>query len=671
MGVFGDWAQNYYDLGFSVLPVHPEKKACFISEWTNKFSKRFPTEEEQEQYIEKYDDHDIGLATGESSGVIAIDFDYDNMADSSAIEQLIIGALPVTPCIKKGAKGWTRFYRYDGEVKNLGIDRFGTRMVDILSTGRLTVLPPSSHRQEGVSYRWIGSTELLELDADDLPFAYPDHIRQLVEISNYDNSIFNEIGVSKKQRHDAIVGFILKYSDQATDLEDLVQKTIQADIELHKDHAKGPYFSDKKYLKNGSGYETCKNLCERVIDWKSRKRADSGIDWTIGKYPRLHSDGKKSSTNYEDFKSFFEFNYPRVRFDKIRRTSYFFSERDEKWFPIDNLREVIESEAHDVGLSPAYVNRHLQRWLSGLEPRLCIDIPRWQGRDVIGEMVGRLEITNIERSFCVELIKEWCANIFRRLHDVKKREQNRMIILKGGQGIGKDSWINYMFGSFGSYFSEIEILDRKIENYQTISDLLVANIPEFDETHRVSISTLKSLITSPGATFRAAYARKSEFVPFYVSYISSCNFDHILRDSSGNRRFMIFDVEHIKFDYDEIPQDQILAQMYHLYKKNYKASRLAHESMSIHIKNQTPDNIDELIGMDCEAIIYNTKNLKNDPLNWSAISPEIEKISRRYKVSIRRIQTIMKAQGLSRHTNQGTVYMTERMKNDSSILQKL
>lgn len=667
MSIFNQWAQNYYDSGFSVLPVDPKTKACFIKGWTEKFSHRFPTEKEQEYYIEKYGTHDLGLATGESSGIIAIDFDY-TMADAKAIEQLIIGALPVTPCIKKGEKGWTRFYRFDGEVTNAAIDRFGTRMVDVLSTGRLTVLPPSSHRKEGVSYVWIGSTELLDCDNSDLPLLSRKHIEQIKEIADYDNSIFNDCGVSKKPRHDAVVGFILRYSDQATDLEDLIQKTLRADVDLHKDEKKGPYLSDKNYLKDKSPYEFTKNLCSRVCDWKTTKREGQGINWVIGKYPRLHSQGKKSSTNYEDFKSFFEFTYPNVRFDKIRRTSYHYSDRLKKWEPIDNIREVIESEAGDVGLSPSYINRHLQRWLSGLEPRLTIDIPRWEGRDVVSEMVERLEVSNIEKKYVVELFKEWGANVFRRLNDVKGREQNAMIVLKGGQGIGKDSFINYMFGSFGSYFSEIEIQDRKIENYQTIADLLVANIPEFDETHRISISTLKSLITSPGATFRAAYARKSDYVPFYVSYISSCNFDHILRDSSGNRRFIIFEVEKIKWGYDDVPQPQILAQFHQLYKVDYHASKEATTLMKEYIKRNTPDDIDEMIALDCDEVIYNLTAVDNQPIKWTQISAEIERISKRYRVSIRRVQSILKKEQLCEKTRDGVRYKSKREKTIQSLI---
>jgi len=670
MGVFGDWAQNYYDSGFSVLPVHPKKKACFIEGWTNKFSFKFPSEKDQEHYVDKYADHSIGLATGESSGIVAIDFDYVDMADSQAIEDLIIGSLPYTPCIKKGAKGWTRFYRFDGEVKNLGIDRFGVRMVDILSTGRLTVIPPSLHSNDGTIYKWIGEFALLDIDANEIPLVTSEHIDQMVETSKYDNSIFEECGIAKTSRHDLIVGFILRASDKATDIEDLIHKVQQFDVEINAREKKGPYLHDKRYLKDKSSYEFTKDFCMRVCGWKQRKKQSQGINWDIGKYPSLHAQGKKASTNFEDFRSFFKFNYPTARFDRLRRTTFVQDTRLNRWEPIDNIREVIESKASEAGLSPNYVNRHLQRWASTLEPRLVVDIKRWDGKDHVGDMCKSLSIQNVDQSVALSLFKEWGANVFRRLNDKRRMEQNAMIILKGDQGIGKDTFINHLFRALGPYFSEIELQERKIENYQTISDLLVANIPEFDETHKVGLATLKSLITSPGATFRAAYARKSEFVPFCVSYISSCNFDHILRDASGNRRFWIFELDSIDWSYASVDPEQILAQWHHLYKTNYRSDKEALKSMKEYIKKETPDSVDDLIVQECDSIIYSLTPLNNDPVGWVKLAPEVDKLARRYRVSIRRVQSVMKKYDLSFRTREGIFYKSSKLKTQSSMLPK-
>ena len=662
MGVFGDYAAKYYESGYSVLPVEPKTKACRLPEWTKIFSYNFPSEEEQSFYSKKYDHWLLGLATGDSSGVIGIDFDY-TMADSKKIEALIIGALPPTPVIKTGKKGWTRFYAFDGEVKNQSFDRFGSRMIDVLSTGRLTVLPPSAHSEgSDIYYRWITPDTLLDIDANELPFIHKEHIDQLEEIALLDNSIFNEVLTKDSSRHGKVVGFILKESDKALDIEDLIQKCIGYDDKVNSSDPKGPYFADKRYLDGRRPYEMCKELATRVCEWKKRKKAEKGITWDIGKYPKLHAQGKKASTNYEDFKQFFEFHYPRTRYDLVKRATYTYNGNLKKWVPIENIEKIIESDASQVGLSPSYVDRHLQKWCSSMKPRLLIDIPRWDGKDRIKKAVSCLKFTDIGNLEFEDLFKDWCANIFRRLKDPKN--QNRMLILRGSQGIGKDSFLNFMFNAFEQYYSsEIVIGQNQVDNYQTVADLLVGNIPEFDDTHKVSISNLKTLITSPGANFRASYARKADYVPFHINYVSSVNYRNILRDSSGNRRFMIFNLEGIEFNYDHMDQRMLLAQFHHLYKMGYRANPDNFNIVDAILEKETPKDVEELIVEELDQIvtqvIKNTYSAEYDlekKLRWYQIAEDCEKIARRYKITVRKVQTILNANGYTRRDAKTTYY---------------
>jgi len=152
-GVYGEWAPEYFDAGYSVLPVHPRSKRCTLKKWTEKFSYTMPTLDEQDSYQQLYSSYGIGLACGKASGVIAIDFDLEG-PESKIIEKLIISVLP--------------FYKYNESIVNKGINRLGVRAVDILTTGKLTVMPPSTHPNEPKGYRWITPDKLTDLDSTDL-----------------------------------------------------------------------------------------------------------------------------------------------------------------------------------------------------------------------------------------------------------------------------------------------------------------------------------------------------------------------------------------------------------------------------------------------------------------------------------------------------------------------
>ena len=67
---------------------------------------------------------------------------------------------------KKGAKGITLFFSYNGEV-NRTFKKSGQTVLEILSTGRQTVLPPSLH-PNGMFYVWEGES-LLSTPRSDIP----------------------------------------------------------------------------------------------------------------------------------------------------------------------------------------------------------------------------------------------------------------------------------------------------------------------------------------------------------------------------------------------------------------------------------------------------------------------------------------------------------------------
>ena len=132
------------------------------------YRERRPSPAEVEQWS-GYPEAGVSLLMGEPSGVIALDFD-----ERPELHALIQGQVPGTPVKKKGVKGETWFYRYDGQPKDEWV--FGTdakATVELLSDDRLCTIPPSVHHT-GVLYEWVGGVGLLDVDLADLPeLPYP------------------------------------------------------------------------------------------------------------------------------------------------------------------------------------------------------------------------------------------------------------------------------------------------------------------------------------------------------------------------------------------------------------------------------------------------------------------------------------------------------------------
>lgn len=144
-----------------------------MSDW-ERFSHRLPSDIDLKYWYE-YPDAGIGLLTGKFSRIVALDRDYDTNG-TDALDRLI----PYTPVKKKGAKGYTAFFRYNGE-KSCSFNIGGARVLDVLSDGRQTLMPGTIH-PDGHTYIYLTEDLLEEYDPQDLPALPDDFLEQVAKI---------------------------------------------------------------------------------------------------------------------------------------------------------------------------------------------------------------------------------------------------------------------------------------------------------------------------------------------------------------------------------------------------------------------------------------------------------------------------------------------------------
>jgi Bifunctional DNA primase/polymerase, N-terminal len=124
------------DAGFSAIPILAGTKRPPMNDWS-RFCDRPPTELESDVWS-RIPNAGVGIACG-FNGIVALDFDTD---DHRAIEA-VIAVLPHAMVEKAGCRGFTAFYRTDEPIQSRGFDIDGKRVLDLLSDGRQTVIPPS------------------------------------------------------------------------------------------------------------------------------------------------------------------------------------------------------------------------------------------------------------------------------------------------------------------------------------------------------------------------------------------------------------------------------------------------------------------------------------------------------------------------------------------------
>lgn len=143
--------QKFRDAGLCVVPLSGNS---YPVKW-GQYQEALPSNEDCSVWEKKYTDY--GLVCGKVSGVIALDFDTDDAALITKVE-LLAGVSPVK---KKGSKGFTAFYAYNGE-QSKSWSMGGKVVVELLSDKRMTTIPPSKHRKTGKPYIWIDGAGLLD-----------------------------------------------------------------------------------------------------------------------------------------------------------------------------------------------------------------------------------------------------------------------------------------------------------------------------------------------------------------------------------------------------------------------------------------------------------------------------------------------------------------------------
>lgn len=159
--IFSNTAPRYWAKGLPVIPLRVGEKRPFFDDW-QQWSSKMPTAAEQETWLRLYKTNNIGLPLGSQSGLVMVDYDYDNPDAETALRE----CLPKSQWVRVGQKGFVMAFKFNGQGGRKIFDSNGRPVVEILSTGNQVVLPPSIHPKTQMPY--VATGDLAEI-VDQLP----------------------------------------------------------------------------------------------------------------------------------------------------------------------------------------------------------------------------------------------------------------------------------------------------------------------------------------------------------------------------------------------------------------------------------------------------------------------------------------------------------------------
>src|SRR5690606_32151891 len=161
-----------------------------------------------------------------------------------------------------------------------------------------------------------------------------------------------------------------------------------------------------------------------------------------------------------------------------------------------------------------------------------------------------------------------------------------IIVFSGKQGVGKTTWIERLIPrEIKEYMFSGTIKPNNKDTLIHLVECMLINLYEYEQLNLTEIGTLKELITKKHIRMRKAYGHNNETLPRRASFAGSVNTAQFLNDTTGSRRFLCFEVEHIEYTHN-IDINMVYAQAIELYKNGFRYWFNQEEIKEIDLNNE-------------------------------------------------------------------------------------
>ena len=213
----------------------------------------------------------------------------------------------------------------------------------------------------------------------------------------------------------------------------------------------------------------------------------------------------------------------------------------------------------------------------------------WDGISRIAELAKTLH-TDIPST--TELfLKRWAIGALQAVMFDKPKPQQGVLVLVGGQGSGKTTWINALCPLEGAVLTGAELDPHKPDSIIKCTGAWITELGEIDGTMRRSdIATLKAFVTQDTDTYRTPYARLPRTYQRRTAFAATVNESDYLKDTTGNRRWWTIPVKQI--DRHTIDMQQFWAEVAVLVRNGEPHALQADELATLNALNREHEVID-------------------------------------------------------------------------------
>ena len=207
----------------------------------------------------------------------------------------------------------------------------------------------------------------------------------------------------------------------------------------------------------------------------------------------------------------------------------------------------------DSNYTPNY--NPIDEYLAGLQA--------WDGVERIGQLA---DLVPTDTPNWKRLFRRWFLSMVAHWMDYDLEHGNNTApILIGKQGFRKSTFCRILLPpELRDFFADSVDFRTKQEAERYLTRFLLINIDEFDQLSEKQFAFVKHLFQKPNVSMRRMYSEAISHQRRYASFIGTSNHQDILRDPTGNRRYLCVEVKAPIHTDVAIEYAQLYAEAVHL-----------------------------------------------------------------------------------------------------------
>ncbi|HEY9885974.1 MAG TPA: VapE domain-containing protein [Vampirovibrionales bacterium] len=289
---------------------------------------------------------------------------------------------------------------------------------------------------------------------------------------------------------------------------------------------------------------------------------------------------------------------------------------------------------------------------------------KWDGVDRVSSLADSLNSCTGDLKFQQKMLGHWLLGMMQNLYS--EEACPLVLVLTGKQRTGKTHFFrNLLPKRLKGYFGGSQ-LDRGKDDELLMTQKMLILDDEFSGKSKADAKLMKRLSSTDYFDVRPPYGGENIRLKRVAMLCGTCNETEILNDATGNRRFIVLEVnDQMDWEsYNRVDKEQLLAQLKSWWEagikadlnaesveeledntlKRYSEASLEEELITKYCKPPTDSEIDEMTNSDVKVFI---EKITNQRLNTRRLGLELKKLGYKQKIvrnngAVRRVYLVGK-----------------------------